>query len=75
MVALLLAQIALLAFDGAVDVSDLLLRREVYRNDYRDFQDARASIGEFLELVAIEGGRHSALGYLAPAEFEEGASS
>jgi transposase InsO family protein len=48
---------------------------EVYRNDYRDFQDARASIGEFLELVYNQKRRHSALGYLAPAEFEEGASS
>ena len=47
---------------------------EVYRNEYRDFQEARASIGEFLERVYNQQRLHSALGYLPPAEFETGAS-
>ncbi len=47
---------------------------EVYRNEYRDFQEARASIGEFLERVYNEKRLHSALGYLPPAEFENGAA-
>jgi len=47
---------------------------EVYRNEYRDFQEARSSIGEFLERVYNQKRLHSALGYLPPAEFENGAS-
>ena len=45
---------------------------EVYRNEYRDFAEARASIGEFLERVYNQKRLHSALGYLPPAEFENG---
>ena len=48
---------------------------EVYRNEYRDFQEARASIGEFLEGVYNQKRLHSALGYVSPAQFENGASS
>jgi putative transposase len=44
---------------------------EVYRNEYRDFQEARANIGEFLERVYNEKRLHSALGYVPPAEFEQ----
>ncbi len=47
---------------------------EVYRNEYRDFQEARARIGEFLESVYNQKRLHSALGYLPPAEFENGAA-
>lgn len=47
---------------------------EVYRNEYRDFADARASIREFLELVYNRKRLHSALGYLPPADFENGAA-
>jgi putative transposase len=47
---------------------------EVYRNEYRDFAEARASIGEFLECVYNQKRLHSALGYLPPAEFENGAA-
>jgi transposase InsO family protein len=47
---------------------------EVYRNEYRDFQEARAGIGEFLERVYNQQRLHSALGYVPPAEFETGAS-
>ena len=46
---------------------------EVYRNEYRDFHEARASIGEFLGSVYNQTRLHSALGYLPPAEFENGA--
>jgi putative transposase len=47
---------------------------EVYRNEYRDFDEARASIGEFLERVYNQKRLHSALGYVPPAEFENGAT-
>jgi putative transposase len=45
---------------------------EVYRNEYRDFEEARARIGEFLDHVYNQKRLHSALGYLPPAEFENG---
>jgi putative transposase len=47
---------------------------EVYRNEYCDFDEARASIGEFLECVYNQKRLHSALGYVPPAEFENGAA-
>jgi transposase InsO family protein len=43
---------------------------EVYRNEYRDLREARASISQFLEVVYNRKRLHSALGYLPPAEFE-----
>ena len=43
---------------------------EVYRSEYRDLEDARASIGEFLENVYNKERLHSALGYCPPVEFE-----
>lgn len=48
---------------------------EVYRNEYRDFPEALASIGEFLERVYNQKRLHSALGYLPPAAFENGATA
>lgn len=45
---------------------------EVYCNEYRDFWEARALIGEFLESAYNRKRLHSALGYLPPAEFEDG---
>jgi putative transposase len=48
---------------------------EVYRNEYRDFHDARSSIGEFLERVYNQTRLHSALGYVSPVEFEDGATA
>jgi putative transposase len=45
---------------------------EVYRTEYRDLSEARASIGTFLEKVYNQKRLHSALGYLSPAEFERG---
>lgn len=47
---------------------------EVYRNEYRDFVEAQISIREFLERVYNQKRLHSALGYLPPAEFENGAA-
>jgi transposase InsO family protein len=44
---------------------------EVYRTEYRDFREARAGIGEFLERVYNQRRLHSALGYVPPAEFEQ----
>jgi transposase InsO family protein len=52
-----------------------LKQEEVYRNEYRDFHDARTSIGEFLERVYNRTRLHSALGYVPPAKFESGATS
>ena len=43
---------------------------EVYRNEYRDLAEARASIREFLEKIHNPKRLHSALGYLPPVEFE-----
>jgi len=51
-----------------------LKQEEVYRNEYRDFHDARSSIGEFLERVYSRKRLHSALGYVPPVEFESGAT-
>ena len=48
---------------------------EVYRNEYRDFQEARARIGEFLEDVYNHARLHSALGHQPPAEFEKKAAA
>jgi putative transposase len=48
---------------------------EVYRNEYRDFHEAHARIGEFLERVYNQKRLQSALGYVPPAEFENGATA
>jgi transposase InsO family protein len=43
---------------------------EVHVNDYETLEEARASIGHFLETVYNQKRLHSALGYCPPAEFE-----
>jgi transposase InsO family protein len=48
---------------------------EVYRNEYRDLVDARASIREFLEKIYNRKRLHSALGYVPPSEFEANLAS
>jgi transposase InsO family protein len=45
---------------------------EVYRNEYRDFNEAKASIDEFINRVYNQKRLHSALGYISPADFESG---
>jgi len=45
---------------------------EIALSDYKDFADAFAQIGRFLEDVYLHKRIHSALGYLTPAEFEQG---
>ena len=45
---------------------------EVYRTEYRNLQEAKASMGEFLEKIYNQERLHSALGYRPPLEFERG---
>jgi transposase InsO family protein len=51
-----------------------LKHEEVYRQEYRDLAEARASIGRFLEKVYNQKRLHSALGYRPPVEFEQSLS-
>lgn len=44
---------------------------EVHRQEYRDLEDARTSIEDFVERVYNHTRLHSALGYCAPAKFEQ----
>lgn len=48
-----------------------LKSEEVAMHRYRDLEDARASIRHFIEEVYNTRRRHSALGYVAPAAFEQ----
>jgi transposase InsO family protein len=43
----------------------------VYRQEYRDLGEARASIERFIEKVYNGKRLHSALGYRPPIEFED----
>lgn len=43
---------------------------EVHLSEYRDFEDALAQIGHFIDDVYLTKRIHSSLGYLTPAEFE-----
>jgi putative transposase len=45
---------------------------EVDLSEYRDFADARAQIGRFLDDVYNVKRIHSAVGYLTPRNFENG---
>ncbi|MGB6742553.1 MAG: IS3 family transposase [Terracidiphilus sp.] len=51
-----------------------LKREEIYANTYRDLEDLRAHIEEFIERYYKRIRLHSALGYLPPEEFEQAAS-
>ena len=48
-----------------------LKAEEVYRQEYRDLAEARASIAQFIEEIYNQKRLHSALGYLPPIEFEQ----
>jgi putative transposase len=43
---------------------------EVYRTEYRNLEEAKASIEEFLQRIYNQKRLHSALGYRSPVEFE-----
>ena len=43
---------------------------EVYRQEYRDLAEARASLARFIDKVYNQKRLHSALGYRPPVEFE-----
>ena len=47
-----------------------LKSEEVYRQEYRDLAEARASIAQFIDKVYNQKRLHSALGYRPPVEFE-----
>lgn len=63
-------------FDNAMAESFIktLKYEEVYRMEYRDLAEARASIKEFLEKIYNQKRLHSALGYRPPREFERSLS-
>ncbi|HEU0072432.1 MAG TPA: IS3 family transposase [Dehalococcoidia bacterium] len=48
-----------------------LKHEEVYLQEYRDFAEARAALGPFIEEVYNQKRLHSSLGYRPPREFEE----
>ena len=48
---------------------------EVYRQEYRDVEEARVSIARFIEKVYNQKRLHAALGYQPPAEFERALSA
>jgi len=60
-------------YDNAMAESFMktLKSEEVYRTEYRDFNDALRQIGRFIESVYNRDRLHSALGYLTPVEFEQ----
>jgi putative transposase len=49
-----------------------LKSEEVYRQEYRDWAEARASLAQFIDEVYNQKRLHSALGYRPPIEFEQG---
>ena len=52
-----------------------LKREEIHANTYRDLEDLRTHIEEFIERYYNRIRLHSALGYLPPEEFEQNAAS
>jgi putative transposase len=48
---------------------------EVYRQEYRDLSEARASVERFLQKIYNGKRLHSALGYCSPVEFERSLST
>jgi transposase InsO family protein len=52
-----------------------LKREEIYANEYRDLDQLRANVEEFIERYYNRCRLHSALGYKSPEEFEQAASA
>jgi putative transposase len=48
-----------------------LKEEEIHENTYRNLEDARKRIGQFIEQVYNRMRLHSALRYLTPEEFEQ----
>lgn len=63
-------------FDNAMAESFIktLKYEEVYRMEYRNLAEAKASMKEFLEKIYNQKRLHSALGYRPPREFEQSLS-
>ena len=63
-------------FDNALAESFIktLKYEEVYRTEYRNLEEAKASIQEFLEKIYNQKRLHSALGYRSPQAFEQSLS-
>jgi transposase InsO family protein len=63
-------------FDNAMAESFIktLKYEEVYRMEYRDLTEAKASMQQFLEKIYNQKRLHSALGYRPPREFERSLS-
>lgn len=63
-------------YDNAMAESFIktLKYEEVYRTEYRNLEEAKASIKEFLERIYNQKRLHSALGYRPPREFERSLS-
>jgi transposase InsO family protein len=51
-----------------------LKREEIYANRYRDLEDLRTHVAEFIEQYYNRVRLHSALGYQSPEEFEQAAA-
>jgi putative transposase len=52
-----------------------LKQEEIYANDYRDLEQLRSNVEDFIERYYNRCRLHSALGYRPPEEFEQAASS
>ena len=65
------AQLTALANAGCESWMKTLKSEEVYRQEYRDLAEARASIAHFIHEVYNQKRLHSALGYRPPVEFEQ----
>ena len=68
-----MAEVGLAEQNGYAErVIRTIKEEEVYLSEYRDYEEAEAGIGGFIEAVYNRKRIHSSLGYLTPAEFEEG---